>query len=358
MRSLAPILVGTTAPLKNLKLQHWRGPQAKNVPNAAPVLEFCFYISVSLLLVHNAKHVLASGFKQQKNTTTVLQHQGVFDVQPHVSYRAQLVQVRVMSSLLSARPTPSRLDDDAWDDLLNFIEEKRVVPIVGPELLKVETESGPRLLYDWIAEKLAAKLNVDTSKLPAPYTLNDVVCWHLSSHGRREDTYSRMRSLLREATFTPPLALRQLAQITDFDLFVTTTFDGFLEKAINEERFGGAQSTEVIGYTPTRVADLPVARENLQRPVVYHLLGRVSASPTYVISDEDTLEFVCALQSEHLTPEKLFHELEYNHLLLIGSNFPTGWYACSCAWPSGGACPIRAMWGKCWPTITPTPTNA
>jgi hypothetical protein len=40
-----------------------------------------------------------------------------------------------------------------------------------------------------------------------------------------------------------------------------------------------------------------------------------------VISDEDTLEFMCALQSEHLTPERLFHELENNHLLLIGSNF-------------------------------------
>jgi hypothetical protein len=47
----------------------------------------------------------------------------------------------------------------------------------------------------------------------------------------------------------------------------------------------------------------------------------MSASPTYVISDEDTLEFICALQSEHLTPEKLFHELEHNHLLFIGSNF-------------------------------------
>jgi hypothetical protein len=45
-----------------------------------------------------------------------------------------------------------------------------------------------------------------------------------------------------------------------------------------------------------------------------------------VISDEDTLEFICALQSEHLTPEKLFHELEHNHLLLIGSNF-TNWLA-------------------------------
>jgi hypothetical protein len=223
------------------------------------------------------------------------------------------------------RPLPT-LDEDAWDDLLNFIEERRVIPIVGPELLKVETETGPRLLYDWMADRLAAKLGVDTARLPRPYTLNDVVCWFLSSHGRREDTYTRMRSILRDATFAPPKALRQLAEITDFDLFVSTTFDPLLETAINAVRFGGAQSTDVLSYAPNRVADLPSEREQLQRPVVYHLLGRCSASPTYVISDEDMLEFVCALQSEHLTPEKLFYELEHSHLLLIGSNF-SNWLA-------------------------------
>jgi len=231
-----------------------------------------------------------------------------------------------MSNLVPLQPALATLDDDAWDDLLNFIEERRVIPIIGPELLKVETETGPRLLYDWIAEKLAGKLSVDTARLPQPYTLNDVVCWFLSSHGRREEAYTRVRSILRDANFAPPLALRQLAQITDFDLFVTTTFDPLLEQAINGERFQGAQSTEVIAYTPNRVTDLPSEREKLQRPVIYHLLGRLSASPTYVISDEDTLEFVCALQSEHLTPEKLFHELEHNHLLFIGSNF-TNWLA-------------------------------
>jgi len=231
-----------------------------------------------------------------------------------------------MSNVVPLQPPLAGLDEDAWEDLLNFIEEKRVIPIVGPELLKVETPTGPRLLYDLIAEKLAAKLGVDVSKLPDPYSLNDVVCWFLSSHGRREDTYTRMRSVLREIDFPPPAALRKLAQITDFDLFVTTTFDQYLEQAINNERFQGAQSTEVIAYAPNRVADLPSEREQLQRPVVYHLLGRCSASPTYVISDEDTLEFVCALQSEHLTPEKLFHELEHNHLLVIGSNF-SNWLA-------------------------------
>src|SRR5215831_1150609 len=231
-----------------------------------------------------------------------------------------------MSSPLPLHAPHTTLDDDGWEDLLNFIEERRVIPIVGPELLQVDTDTGPRLLYDWIAEKLAGKLGVDVSLLPKPYTLNDVVCWFLAARGRREEAYTRLRSVLRDANFVPPLALRQLAQITDFDLFVTTTFDTLLEQAINNERYGGQPSSEVIAYAPNRVADLPTEREKLQRPVVYHLLGRLSASPTYVISDEDTLEFICALQSEHLTPEKLFHELEHNHLLLIGSDF-SNWLA-------------------------------
>jgi hypothetical protein len=226
-----------------------------------------------------------------------------------------------LSYPLPAPQLSSSLDDDAWDDLLNYIEERRVIPIIGPELLRVETETGPRAFQEWLAERLAARLNIDLSRLPQPPSLDDVVSWHVASRGRREEPYTRLRSILRDATFAPPAALRRLAEITDFDLFVTTTFDGYLEQAINEARFSGLPSTEVISYAPNRIADLTVERAQMTRPVVYHLLGRVSASPTYVISDEDTLEFMCALQSEHLTPEKLFHELENNHLLLIGSNF-------------------------------------
>src|ERR1051325_7003783 len=100
-----------------------------------------------------------------------------------------------MSTLLQLQTPVPTLDDDGWEDLLNFIEERRVIPIIGPELLKVDTETGPRLLYDWIAEKLAGKLSVDTARLPQAYTLNDVVCWFLSSHGRREEAYTRVRSI-------------------------------------------------------------------------------------------------------------------------------------------------------------------
>src|SRR6185312_5777555 len=190
----------------------------------------------------------------------------------------------------------------------------------------VQTDRGLRPLYEWLAEKLAVRLSIDTSGLPDPVTLNDVMCSYLGQHGRREEAYTRLRSIMREVEPQPSMALRQLAQITDFDLFVTTTFDPLLENAINVERYGGQPTTDIIAYSPNRIADLPTERAQLQRTVVYHLFGRLSASPTYVLSDEDMLEFICALQSEHLTPEKLFHELEHNHLLLIGSDF-SNWLA-------------------------------
>ena len=42
---------------------------------------------------------------------------------------------------------PQGFDEDAWDDLLNYIEERRVIPIIGPDLLRVTTPGGPRPLY-------------------------------------------------------------------------------------------------------------------------------------------------------------------------------------------------------------------
>src|SRR5260370_21290542 len=112
-----------------------------------------------------------------------------------------------MSSLLPMRAAVATLDDDAWEALLNCIEERRVIPIIGPELLQVETDTGPRLLYDWVAEKLATRLNVDTAELPQPYTLNDVVCWFLASRGPREEAYTRVRTIFPDPHFAPTPAL-------------------------------------------------------------------------------------------------------------------------------------------------------
>ena len=230
-----------------------------------------------------------------------------------------------MTALAAESSSPSlpvgAFDDDAWEDLLNFVEEKGVIPIVGPELALVQTEAGEENLYAWLARSLAARLGLPAADGGRAPTLNDVLVRHLANRGRREDVYTRIRTIMREATFAPSPTLRKLAEITDFNLYVSTTFDSLLEDALNTVRFGGLKSTDVAAYTPSKLVDLPTEREFMQRPLVYHLMGRLSAAPTYVISDEDVLEFVCALQTAHYAPQKLFGELEHSHLLLLGGGF-------------------------------------
>jgi hypothetical protein len=51
------------------------------------------------------------------------------------------------------------------------------------------------------------------------------------------------------------------------------------------------------------------------------LYGKLAANGSYIISDEDLLEYVCDLQSPNRRPDRLFDELKKNHLLILGEDF-------------------------------------
>jgi hypothetical protein len=223
-----------------------------------------------------------------------------------------------------AVPSEPLWDESIWEELLAYIEEERVIPNVGPASSTVLADGRTLALEDYIAERLPSRLGLPSGALPPP-TLNEVVSQYMRRN-RREALYPRIRSIVHEADFTPPKVLRQLAEIGQFNLYVTTAFDSLLETAINDVRFGGALRTQTIAYAPNNVRDLETSKNTLTSPTVYHLFGKLSASPSYAISDENLLEFLNALQSETRRPERLFDELENNHLLIVGSNF-SDWVA-------------------------------
>jgi hypothetical protein len=123
---------------------------------------------------------------------------------------------------------------------------------------------------------------------------------------------------LKDEAFPIPPRLLDLARIRGFNLFVSTTFDSLLADAINTVRFGGSKKTEQIAYNPSKPKDLASVKSEFERPVVYHLLGKLSASPDYVVSDEDVLEFLAAMLTDARRPKYLFDELRDSHLLLLG----------------------------------------
>jgi hypothetical protein len=211
---------------------------------------------------------------------------------------------------------------DYLDDLLMYIEEGRVIPIIGPELVQVEHEGRQVPLYDFVARRLAEQFNL-VERLPAAFTLQDVIAVY-TQDGRQpiEKIYPRILSILNAQELSTPPALARLARILPFRLFVTTTFDSLLTRAVNEARFGGAEKTREIVYTGTRArADLDPEWEAGGDPIVFHLLGRASSAPNYVATEEDTLEFLYKLQADapHM---RLFDELTSKHLLILGCSFP------------------------------------
>lgn len=206
-----------------------------------------------------------------------------------------------------------------WEDLLLFIEEGKVIPVVGPELVTVRDGEQEVPLYTWLARRLVDAIELPRAELPAAFDLNDVVSLHLRRGGEREGLYSRILRILRNARPAPSEPLLALAGIPGLDLFVSLTFDSLLAEAIAQTRPGAVP--EQIAYSTNAVHDLPTARDAMRQPVVFHLLGRASSSPEFAICDEDLLEFFHALQDRQRQPLKLFDELRANHLLILGCGF-------------------------------------
>jgi hypothetical protein len=209
--------------------------------------------------------------------------------------------------------------EEFWEELLAQIEAGQVIPIVGPELLTVVVEGRETSLYQVLAERLLTKYGLATGVAapegePAPHgatvvlrpyhELNDAVC-ALAQRGRRvQDLYRPIHDLLRALLETPAESslqpLRALAGVSGFKLFVTTTPDDLLARAIDAERHEGLAKTEHIVFAPKlasgTLGDLPEARTSGYTAVCY-LFGKASPSPfVFAIHDEDTLEFLHNLQ--------------------------------------------------------------
>ena len=212
-----------------------------------------------------------------------------------------------------------------WVDLLENIDNHRVIPVLGAELLRFEVEGKSVSFSELLAPRLAGILKISSDAVDAAGDVDPVnvlIGQHLARGGKPQEVNQVIRTVLNETRLATPGPLLKLARIRQFNLFVTTTFDTFMEQAINEVRFGGEKKAESLAYSPNDVQDITCEARNLSRPTVYHLLGRISATPNYALTEEDRLEFLYSLPTGKKRPQMLFDELRQNHLLLIGNRFP------------------------------------
>lgn len=217
-----------------------------------------------------------------------------------------------------------------WEELLLLIEDEEVIPIVGRELVVVSVDGTEAPLERHVASRLAAELGLPADQLSERPDLNEVAVLSLREAGRKASTQKRLiqkkiAEIVSAQDFPVPEPLRKLAAIDHFNLFVSTTFDSLLGRALDQVRFDGEETTRTLAYyTQREEDDVPDNVRSLAEPTVYQIFGSLESATDFAVTDEDCLEILHRLQDTGHQPRTLFDELRESNLLFLGCGLPDG----------------------------------
>jgi TIR domain len=215
---------------------------------------------------------------------------------------------------------------DFWDDLLGYIREQVLVPVVGPDLTVVKVGSTEQTFSALIGQRLAERYELTVS--PGLTTMGEAVAAFLRERGRDEveRLYHDINDIIVKLDPAPGDALRDLAAIEDLRLFVSMTPDRLLAKAVNEVRFRGEPKTRELTFCPNQ--SLSEQSWNAQpvaptETVVLSLFGQAAFTPQYAIHEEDRLEWLYTLLTDAASlPDWLAHQLKHQPMLFVGCEIP------------------------------------
>ena len=210
----------------------------------------------------------------------------------------------------------------AWERLIDLIDQERVVPVVGADLARVTVGNETMLARDLVARRLAERLGIDPAVAHSDKPLHAVGTAFLTGNADWNDLYYETSKACGELDTLPlPAAMTKLAEIRPLRLFLSTTFDSLMKRALDQVRYNGDDITRQLAVTRSRAEDISEEMLRQRVPAVLHLFGKAVPSADFAVTEEDTLEWMQALGSENRRPAYLFRYLAGCDLLLIGNNF-------------------------------------
>lgn|SRR5574344_410021 len=212
-----------------------------------------------------------------------------------------------------------RLNERGWALLLEEIDRGNVILVIGKELLSVNIDGKEMLLKEYIVREMALRLGIeyeagmDFSHLS--YEYNPMYWKRIDS-----EPYYMTKSIVEElySKCEIPQLLLDLFSIDKFNMVITTAFDDFVFKAMEQMR--GKGIVKQLNYKKhSSGQDIG----NSDEVFVYHMFGKISPFPhEYVLTDDDLLEFMHCWLDENYRPKRLSNMLRDKYLLVIGCNYP------------------------------------
>jgi hypothetical protein len=231
-----------------------------------------------------------------------------------------------------------------WDRLVSHIDNKRATPILGPALPELLVGSRREIAREWAGQYgyPMAPHNRESLTEVAQYLsirndtqfLRDQLIGHLQRVLRRRypkvlgtaDEEATLDDLVttvaRQRAEDPADPYRILAEL-ELPIYVSTDPTSALQAALQQD--GREPEWEIFRWTrELRKAESIYRRERdyrptVQRPLVYHLFGRLDVDGSVPLTEDEFLQLMMAWRTERKTvPGEVLKRLTDSSLLFLG----------------------------------------
>jgi hypothetical protein len=215
-----------------------------------------------------------------------------------------------------------KISDQGWKELLSEIRNSNVIPIIGPQLSKIEIGGTKTQLDEYLFKELLRRKKIEQE-------VSDYTQLKYSSQWRdlvdNEDTCMQyeINDLYQNLNPAPSEYIRKLISIKEFKLILSTTFDNLTELALREKF--GEENVKVLHYElKTKYNDLcETDLIDETQTILFHMFGKLGKLTTsYVLTEDDLLSYMLNWINISSSPKNLINYLQDKYLLVLGCNYP------------------------------------
>lgn len=208
-------------------------------------------------------------------------------------------------------------DQSDWDELIDFITERKLTPVIGEELYKYQEKNTLVPIDDYLSKQLLSVYDImDQPSL----SLTDAVNFLENERKIRPmDIIRRLKTIVKEINFDLP-ALNDFLNIRELNYFINTAvYNNVLEKKIKDVRKENPKSINFSINEPfTDCGDL----DKLTEPFVFNVFGSLLNTVDPALSEEDMLEYTGYFKEKMNGATNIINALKNKNLLFIGCTYP------------------------------------
>lgn len=212
----------------------------------------------------------------------------------------------------------NKIDERDWERLLDAIDNKRVVPILGENLIRVETEEGINDIRTYVQKKLSETFCGSDEIKDFAKIEQEILIHNIRHNSAKIFIHEEINEILKEKTILLPDSVIKLFQTCHFPLVLTTSYAPRINEVLD------IPENNVIVYRKEQKPDISSKNIGLNdSTILYHLFGKVQAlRKSFLVTDEDLLDYMHCWHNEGTRPVELAKYLKDKFFLVLGCNYP------------------------------------